>query len=87
MNYAHINESGKYQTVNEHLENVAKLSIEFTKDFGSEKTAYVCGMLHDVGKCSREFQDRLLNNGPKVDHSTAGAIEAGNYMENHLRDY
>lgn len=77
MNYAHIDESGKYQTVNDHLENVAKLSGGFAKDFGAEKTAYVCGMLHDVGKCSREFQDRLLNNGPKVDHSTAGAIEAG----------
>lgn len=78
MNYAHINKSGKYQTVSDHLKNVAKLSGEFAKDFGAENTAYVCGMLHDVGKCSREFQDRLLNNGPKVDHSTAGAIEVGN---------
>ena len=77
MNYAHIDESGNYQTVSEHLENVAKLSGQFAKDFGAEKTAYICGILHDVGKCSREFQDRLLNNGPKVDHSTAGAIEAG----------
>lgn len=77
MNYAHVNENGKYQTVSDHLENVAKLSSEFAKDFGAEKTAYVCGLLHDVGKCSREFQNRLLNNGPKVDHSTAGAIEAG----------
>lgn len=75
MNYAHIDENGKYQTVKEHIENVAKLSGEFAKDFGAENTAYVCGMLHDIGKCSREFQDRLLNNGPKVDHSTAGAIE------------
>ncbi|WP_373844791.1 CRISPR-associated helicase Cas3' [Clostridium sp.] len=78
MNYAHINKSGKYQTVSNHLENVAKLSGELAKDFGAENTAYICGMLHDVGKCSREFQNRLLNNGPKVDHSTAGAIEAGN---------
>jgi len=78
LNYAHIDENGKFQTVIDHLENVAKLSSEFAKDFGAEKTAYVCGMLHDVGKCSREFQDRLLNNGPKVDHSTAGAIEVGN---------
>ena len=78
MNYAHIDENGKYQTVNEHLENVASLSGEFAKDFGAEKTAYVCGMLHDIGKSSREFQNRLLNNGPKVDHSTAGAIEVGN---------
>lgn len=78
MNYAHINKSGKHQTVNEHLENVAKLSSEFAKGFGAEKTAYICGLLHDIGKCSKEFQNRLLNNGPKVDHSTAGAIEAGN---------
>ena len=30
-------------------------------------------LLHDVGKFSNEFQDRILRNGPKVDHSTAGA--------------
>ncbi|URZ05940.1 CRISPR-associated helicase/endonuclease Cas3 [Clostridium felsineum] len=77
MNYAHINEDGKYQPVREHLENVAKLSSEFARNFGAPNTAYVCGMLHDIGKCSKEFQNRLLNNGVKVDHSTAGAIEAG----------
>lgn len=78
MNYAHVNRNGEYQKVNDHLENVAKLASRFAKDFGSENTAYVCGMLHDVGKCSKEFQDRLFNNGPKVDHSTAGAIEVEN---------
>jgi CRISPR-associated endonuclease/helicase Cas3/CRISPR-associated endonuclease Cas3-HD len=77
LNYAHKSKSGKFQTVSDHLENVAKLSGEFAKDFGAENTAYVCGMLHDVGKCSSEFQDRLLNNAPKVDHSTAGAMEVG----------
>lgn len=55
MNYAHVNKNGKYQTVSEYLKNEAKLSSEFAKDFGAENTAYVCGMLHDISKCSREF--------------------------------
>ena len=33
-----------------------------------------CGMLHDIGKYSIAFQDRLLGkNSQRVDHSTAGA--------------
>lgn len=77
MYYAHVSEDGNRQTVAEHLENVGELAKNFAKRFGAEKTAYVCGRLHDTGKCSNEFQERLFNNGPKVDHSTAGAIEIG----------
>lgn len=74
--YAHLNENGQYQTVDEHLKNVGLLSSNFSKEFGAEQLGYLCGILHDVGKCSKEFQDRLLRNGRKVDHSTAGALEA-----------
>lgn len=74
--YAHSNENGEYQTVEEHLKNVGFLSSIYSKEFGAEQLGYLCGILHDVGKFSIEFQDRLLRGGEKVDHSTAGAIEA-----------
>ena len=38
--------------------------------------AVLAAWLHDIGKFSKEFQHRILDGGPKVDHSTAGAYEA-----------
>lgn len=76
MYYAHSKESGELQTLEEHLEAVSELSAMYSKEFGSEQMGYLCGMLHDIGKCSVEFQNRLLRNGRKVDHATAGALEA-----------
>ena len=76
MYYAHSKEQEQYQTVDEHLKNVGELSAGYSKEFGAEQLGYICGMLHDVGKYSVEFQDRLLRGGEKVDHSTAGALVA-----------
>jgi CRISPR-associated endonuclease/helicase Cas3 len=36
----------------------------------------VAGILHDIGKYSDKFQRRLEGLNIRVDHSTAGAIEA-----------
>lgn len=60
------------QTVQEHLEGTAKLAADFAQPFGGESQARLAGLLHDIGKYSRQFQQRLAG-GPKVDHSTAGA--------------
>lgn len=73
---AHISEDGRVQTVKEHLENTAVLAGQFASKFGAEYQATTAGLLHDVGKYSDAFQKRILENGPKVDHSTAGAKEA-----------
>lgn len=73
--YAHVNESGERQTVKEHDINVAQIAGGFARKFGAEKTGEIVGLLHDVGKCSAEFDDRLFNGGPKVDHATAGVKE------------
>lgn len=75
MYYAHVNEKGEKQTVQEHLMKVGDKAKEFGKKFGAEQIAYLSGVLHDIGKCGTEFQRRLLENGEKVDHSTAGALE------------
>lgn len=73
--YAHSKENGELQTVEEHLKSVGKLSAMYSKEFGAEQMGYLCGMVHDIGKYSIEFQNRLLRNGRKVDHSTAGMLE------------
>ena len=62
------------QTIKEHLEGTAKLSGEFAEKFGKQDWGYCCGMLHDIGKYSIDFQKRILGeNNYRVDHSTAGA--------------
>lgn len=71
---AHINENGDCQTVLEHLQGTAELCASFAKSFGAEEQGRFIGLLHDMGKCSAEFQ-RRLQGGAIVDHSTAGAFE------------
>lgn len=71
---AHISEDGlREQSVKEHLEGVAKLAGEFASEFCYGDWGYCCGMLHDIGKYSERFQNRIRGNEAKVDHATAGA--------------
>lgn len=63
------------QPLLEHLHNTATFAAEFASSFTSGQWGYFCGLLHDLGKYSKEFQKRLCG-GPKVDHSLAGAVEA-----------
>jgi len=72
-----------WQKLDEHLRNVAKLARQFAELFGGGDWAYIAGLLHDIGKCSPEFQNMLIKsadnntNIEKIighpDHSTAGA--------------
>ena len=75
MSYlAHIAQDGRQQTVSEHLNGTAELCADFAATFGAEDQGRLTGLAHDLGKYSAAFQ-RRLNGGPKVDHSTAGAVE------------
>ncbi len=78
MNYiAHMDpETEREQSLLEHLINTAKKAYKFARVFGAEDAGYFCGMLHDIGKYSEKFQRRIRGCSEKVDHSTAGALEA-----------
>ncbi|HIH03827.1 MAG TPA: CRISPR-associated endonuclease Cas3'' [Methanoregulaceae archaeon] len=65
-----------WQPLSEHLENVAAIAGEQAAVFGAREWGEVAGRLHDLGKYSREFQSRLEGSPIRVDHSTAGAVEA-----------
>lgn len=70
---AHIDGKRK-QSIKEHLEGTAVLAAEFARSFRKEQWGYCAGMLHDIGKYSEAFQERIRgNNTNQVDHSTAGA--------------
>ena len=80
MYYAHIRDDGAVQTVMEHLIGTAERCAAFAAAFREEKRGKLLGYAHDIGKCSEEFQRRLLG-GPKVDHATAGALECAKIRE------
>lgn len=70
---AHI-DGERIQTVKEHLYGTAELAEKFAGQFGCPDWGYCCGLLHDIGKYSAEFQRKIKENtGERVDHSTAGA--------------
>lgn len=72
-NVAHIiKEENLIQTIDEHNKNVAMLSSNFASKFNQGLYCYLSGLYHDIGKTSDEFGNRIINNGRKCDHSSAG---------------
>ena len=77
---AHKSDDSREQLLLDHLLGTAKLSSKFASGFGLENLGYYIGLYHDIGKYSSGFQNRILNDGAKVDHSTAGAKELLNKL-------
>lgn len=96
---AHVREDhdGKFviHELEDHLCDVAKLAGEFAQEFGSRDWAHVAGVWHDLGKYTKEFQQRikavsgydahLEGQAGRVDHSTAGASYAVEQFDVHGR--
>ena len=77
--YAHSDkekDQSQWHLLKNHLHDTATIASAFARAFNAEKMAYVAGLLHDIGKYAPEFQRRLKGLNVKVDHSTAGAVEA-----------
>lgn len=77
-NIAHIrSDSREKQTLEDHLLGVANLASEFMAPLGLESAGRLVGLLHDLGKASRAFNDYIQGEGDysrgEIDHSTAGA--------------
>lgn len=83
MKYIAHKEGIREQSLKDHLYGTAKLSGEFAEKFGKGDWGYCCGLLHDIGKYSVEFQKKIQENtNSHVDHSSAGAqlcMEQGGY--------
>ena len=70
---AHV-DGNRTQSIKEHLQGTAELAGKFAGKFGKQDWGYCCGMLHDIGKYSADFQKKIRGESErKVDHSTAGA--------------
>lgn len=79
---AHIRRDGsKEQSMEDHLLRVGNLMKEDAARIGLSSLAYLIGVLHDLGKCTKEFADYLdycrkhpgdYSRKGDVDHSSAG---------------
>lgn len=79
---AHIRQKdGKVQTVQEHLTGVQQLCEQYGDKIGMKYLAGLSGLLHDLGKYTKEFKEYIQEavENPdmpprkgSVDHSTAG---------------
>ncbi|MGP2526578.1 CRISPR-associated endonuclease Cas3'' [Acidaminococcus sp. LBK-2] len=72
---AHLDPEGKRppQLLLDHLQQVARLAEEFAPTPEMKEAARQCGLYHDAGKYSADFQKYLLGQTHgRVDHSTAG---------------
>lgn len=79
---AHIRkvDGKKYiQTVEEHCHGVAEIAAELLRDIGLEKTAYLAGMVHDLGKLSENFKNYIEKaaDGEKVQRGSVNHTFAG----------
>lgn len=79
--FAHSLPTGRdtvsWEPLFDHLSRVGKRAADFAACFGTSRIALAAGLLHDIGKCSDEYQ--LYIRGERVkgpDHSTAGARAA-----------
>ncbi|MEG9883522.1 MAG: CRISPR-associated endonuclease Cas3'' [Hyphomicrobiales bacterium] len=80
MYFAHSGKNADrsdWQSLREHLLRVAELAGDMAAPLGLERAAYCAGLYHDLGKYSKEFQQRLRGARNRIDHSTAGAVAIG----------
>jgi CRISPR-associated endonuclease/helicase Cas3 len=74
MELAHSeNNEGICETLVEHLSTVANRCRQLGKPLGFEEEAYICGLLHDLGKLGTPFQERLQGKRRRVNHWSFGS--------------
>ena len=75
--YAHIDQGNlrKVQTLFSHLFNTACESKKIGEKVEMENISFLLGLLHDNGKASIDFQEKITKNSNKrVDHSSLGGL-------------
>lgn len=71
-----MNMSGVIQTIKEHSSGVGKFMREFALLESFADLYEFCGLIHDIGKYSSDFQKHISGENNKVRHSIYGAVFA-----------
>ena len=72
------NADGVSQTMQEHSTGVGKFMRDFALSESFEDLYEFCGLIHDMGKYSTDFQRHVSGESNKVRHSIYGALYAMN---------
>lgn len=72
--FAHVDNKGRKQTLEAHLEGTAQLAASFAVS-ELKSAAFYLGRIHDIGKCRPDFQRRLNNEKIRCEHACCGAAE------------
>ena len=72
------NPAGSWHRLDDHLRATARLASRFAEPFGGAAVAWQLGLLHDAGKASCEWQQRLrevtgTGRPVRIDHKLLGA--------------
>ncbi len=62
-----------WQSLSDHLTGTGRRAQASAEHFAGGSLGSVAGLLHDLGKYTREFQKRLVGEFPRMDHATWGA--------------
>jgi len=68
-----------------HISGVRKNASMFADDFASGDWGALLGDWHDLGKFTEAFQHYMLENGPRVEHASAGGRHATDLFDDSLR--
>jgi CRISPR-associated endonuclease/helicase Cas3 len=74
--YAHSTsraDRSDWQALSDHLIGTGERAARHAAAFGGQVLARISGRLHDLGKYTERFQNRLAGNPERVDHATWGA--------------
>lgn len=71
---SHGDDDDRVQTFEEHAAGASRIAARCGEPIGLGRMAGCAAYVHDIGKCCEAFQKRLFQHGPRVDHSTAGAL-------------
>ena len=78
--YAHSHPSEDrtdWHKLSVHLQDTGARAASFLERLGCADLGRIAGLLHDLGKYTKEFQDRLAGETARVDHATTGAKVGG----------
>lgn len=70
------NSNGEEQSMKQHSEGVAELMKSFALSDDFAEIYSYCGLLHDIGKYSKGFQNYIRSRGEKEPHAKWGAYMA-----------
>lgn len=80
--FAHSgNRGGHWEPLAEHLQSVSRRACDFAEVFGAGQQAFLAGMLHDLGKYSEQFQQRLQGARVSLDHWSIGAVACARWSK------